>query len=151
MRTIQAIRLHNLRLLVAQCEREIGKTWGARAEFARRTGVPPGLLSQILSGKAHRKEEQPRRIGDDLTRAIELGMLKPEGWMDRDHSAADTADMADHLDNMTLLTREQRDAILLMARQMALANESAHLVCASPRSPATVSNFPAPALHKLKN
>jgi transcriptional regulator with XRE-family HTH domain len=62
----KAIRLANLRLLMTPYKK--------KAHFARRAGMDPSHLGQILSGR--------RKIGDDLPRNIERQLGLETGWMD---------------------------------------------------------------------
>jgi SOS-response transcriptional repressor LexA len=62
------IRLVNLRVLIAEA--------GGQRQLARRTGVNPAYLSQILS------ERTARKMGDDVARRLERGTDKSRGWMD---------------------------------------------------------------------
>lgn len=133
MRTISDIRDHNLRLLIEQVTKETGRSWGAISELSRRTGVPNGLLSQLLRGVSNAESGSRRTIGDETARKLELGMLKNPGWMDRDHGLAHTAELADHIDAMMLLDPVQQQAIITMAAQMAAANTRA--AAAAPQPP----------------
>lgn len=126
MKTIQDFRAHNLRLLFDACVRDNdGKEWGAMSILARRTGLPNGLLSQLLSGKPNSTHGAPRLIGDKVARKLESGMGKPVGWMDRDHTMANTVEMADHMDVMATLTAEQRATIVSLAVHLQQANLAA--------------------------
>jgi hypothetical protein len=79
MKTSQEIRLANLRLLVEQA--------GSKAKLSQQTGVPAPFITQLVNG-IPQPSGNPRKLGDDTARRLEIGMLKGEGWMDADHDAA---------------------------------------------------------------
>lgn len=120
----QVIRLHNLRLLVQEVERAIGKSRGAIAELSRRSGVPSPMISQLLNARLH-SSGSPRIMGDATARKLEEGMVKPMGWMDQDHRRARDHEEAADLDRLRSLTPKQRDALRAMMEQMAEANAAA--------------------------
>jgi len=80
MKTIGAVRRHNLELLV----KEFG-TLEAVAEKGETTSV---YLSQVRKQTVDAKTGRPREMGSQIARRLEKGAGKPGGWMDEDHSAA---------------------------------------------------------------
>lgn len=72
MKTIHEIRRSNLITLKHE--------FGTYAAIASLGNTDPSYLSQIVS------LNNPRNMGDDLARNIEIGCKKPYGWMDQDHS-----------------------------------------------------------------
>ena len=77
---VQAIRHANLLLLL----QELGLRRGAAAALSRLSGVPQPYISQLKLASAH-SSGATRTMGDDTARALEVGMGKPNGWMDHDH------------------------------------------------------------------
>ncbi len=51
---------------------------GSLKNLERRTDVSANLISQL--------KNKTRGIGDNIARRLEVGMLKPHGWMDVNHS-----------------------------------------------------------------
>lgn len=135
-RDIYSVRLWNLRLLIKQAIADnAGRERGAVAHIARLTGVRAPLLSMILRGHSNARDGSPRTIGDETARRLERGMGRPVGWMDRDHALADTVELADHLDNLRMLSADQRAAVVALAAQMAaLATKSSAPVAQTPES-----------------
>lgn len=117
MSTNQEIRRHNLELLVREVVAYTGKERGAVAHLARVTEVAYTQISQIRSGATH-PNGSPRLLGDEVARKLEAGTNKQEGWMDRDHSKAQTVGEAELLDSYRAATDEQRKAILAMLAAM---------------------------------
>lgn len=74
MKTVDEIRLENLRLLVAE--------FGTQDRVADLANTQPVYLSQILNGAKDSKTGKVRQIGDLLARKIEAGCCKDRGWMD---------------------------------------------------------------------
>lgn len=72
MMDIKAIRLENLRLLLAECEDN-------QSELARRCNTKASYISQIINGW------KGKAVGPRLARNLERGMGKEAGWMDRRH------------------------------------------------------------------
>lgn len=73
METIADIRHRNLLALIEEA--------GTAAILAERTGVAAAYISQVRN-RAKTPAGSPRGIGDDVARALELGMGKPPGWLD---------------------------------------------------------------------
>lgn len=98
MKTSQEIRLANLRLLVAQA--------GSKAKLSQQTGVPAPFITQLVNG-IPQPSGNPRKLGDDTARRLEIGMLKGEGWMDADHEAGSSSGAWPFV----LLTQKQASAL----------------------------------------
>jgi len=114
MRTIQEIRFHNFDLLL----KEAGDGRGAAARLAELTGVAPGLISQIKDRKP-RSPGVPLKIGDKTARKLESGTGRTQGWMDMDHSDAETAEEADVLDLFRGLDVDLQAQLVQHARHLA--------------------------------
>lgn len=76
MKPVTEIRLNNLERLVSEA--------GTADALAERAGVSPVYLSQIRSRAIDVKTGKPRNLGNVAARKLEVGMGKPQGWMDRD-------------------------------------------------------------------
>lgn len=84
MKKIDEIRRDNLLIAIARF-----KTASALAEAAMTSAA---YLSQVKNRQPDSKTGEPKAMGDDVARKIELALKEPEGWMDVDHtpSAEDT-------------------------------------------------------------
>ena len=92
------IRLWNLALLLMECEAELGRARGAAALLSARSGVKDSLISVLTNKRLHSGTGRARKVGDDTARMLEIGMSKPTGWMDVDHSDARDHNEAAYLD-----------------------------------------------------
>ncbi len=63
-------RLMNLEILIKEA--------GGQRQLAERADLTPSVISQIKTGR--------RSLGEKLARKIEAGAMKPQGWLDQDHS-----------------------------------------------------------------
>lgn len=71
------------RLLIELCKREgKGDINRGREEVARCAGVNSDYLRQIIAGTLTPTRTKMRQVGDDMARAIEVGLGLPRGWMD---------------------------------------------------------------------
>lgn len=138
----QQIRAWNLKLLLMQCEAELGQARGAQAMLSVRTEVKDSLLSVLINAKVHSDTGKARKIGDDTARQLEKGMSKPTGWMDVDHTEASDHIEADYLDSLRKLTPSQRAQIARLAAEFVSANEAA--VATAPQPPADQPPLSAP-------
>ena len=71
------IRLQNLERLIREA--------GSVAELAKAAGTNKSYLSQVRH-QTRTPSGTPRGLGDELAGMLEVGMDKPEGWMDESHS-----------------------------------------------------------------
>jgi hypothetical protein len=71
MKTIAEIRLENLKYLK--------KEFKTYAKIAEISDANTTYISQVVS------EKNPRNMGNEIARKIEIGCKKPYGWMDVDH------------------------------------------------------------------
>lgn len=85
MRTIEEIRLENLRLLVAQ--------YGDAASLSRAVGKAAAQLSQWLNRTPSAETGLPRTIASKTAREIELKLQLPRGWFDNPREALDAASL----------------------------------------------------------
>lgn len=60
---------------------ELIREAGSAAELARRAGVNPAYISQIVTG-TKLPSGKARNVGDEMAQKLERGMGKPVGWMD---------------------------------------------------------------------
>ena len=65
-----------------------------------------------------------RQLGDDTATKLERGMNKDKGWMDVDHSAAETYQEAAYLDRLRKMSPKQRDALARMMDEIVEANSA---------------------------
>lgn len=79
VRPVTEIRRDNLHRLIAEA--------GNASKLSALTGVPQPYISQVSRAVPHSTTGQPREMGDDIARKLEVKMGKPRGWMDVDHSA----------------------------------------------------------------
>ena len=119
------IRLWNLHLLLMECEAELGRARGAAALLSSRSGVKDSLISVLTNKRLHSGTGKARKIGDDTARSLEIGMSKPTGWMDVDHSDARDHNEAAYLDKLRLLTPAQRETLMRLMGDFSSLNESA--------------------------
>jgi hypothetical protein len=124
VKTSQDIRAWNLRLLLIECEAELGQARGAQALLSSKTRVKDSLLSVLLNAKVHSDTGRARKIGDDTARKLESGMSKPAGWMDVDHGEARDHLEADYLDSLRKLTPSQRAQLIRLAAEFVNANSA---------------------------
>jgi hypothetical protein len=120
MKSVQEIRLANLRLLLDEC----GSGRGAASKLAVLTGVKAPYISQLRNIRDHSGGKR-RTMGDDTARKLEVGMEKPYGWMDTDHGPAQTHDEAQLVDSYRMLTKGQREKLMGMAEELAELNAAA--------------------------
>lgn len=81
MKSAAEIRLENLEKLV--------KLAGSADALAKASGVSPEYISQIRNRAIDNKTGRVRNLGNQATRRLEAGMIKPIGWMDTIHGNAD--------------------------------------------------------------
>ncbi|WP_143070444.1 S24 family peptidase [Luteibacter sp. UNC138MFCol5.1] len=83
---VYEVRYRNLRSLIAQMEREAGRS-GARAGglvmLAERLGKQPAQVNHFAS------EKRVKNIGPKIAREIDAAFGHPEGWLDQPHWPAD--------------------------------------------------------------
>ncbi len=130
MKTTEQIRLHNLLILLKECEADTGPR-GAAALLSRKTTVPAALISQLRNSVTN-KSGRTRTIGDETARKLEGGMRKRIGWMDQDHSLARNIDEAAMLDLMRALTPTQLSHIIGTAEEFAGMNAATQPGALSP-------------------
>jgi len=75
--TISQTRHANLLLLIARA--------GGITAFSNKIDCSHSQVSQLKNRSKHSISGQPREIGDDVARHIELMMELPVGWMDQPH------------------------------------------------------------------
>jgi len=75
-RQFESIRLQNLEQLIHEA--------GSAVELARLCGTNSSYISQVRR-QMPTKNGTPRGVGPDLAAKLEVGMGKPEGWMDEPH------------------------------------------------------------------
>lgn len=118
-KTVEEIRLANLRLLVEQCpEYRKGKRVvqaGTRAALACYCKTSASYLNQILIRFKH--NGKIRHVGTDLARKLEKGTGKPEGWMDTPHEEIDSQENQLRL-YFAAMDNEAKEALLNIARKM---------------------------------
>jgi hypothetical protein len=76
---VEEIRRVNLLTLIAEA--------GSASKLSVITGIAASYISQTSRAVQHSTGKKPRTIGPDMARKFEVGMGKPRGWMDADHSA----------------------------------------------------------------
>lgn len=107
---IKQIRRRNLLSLIGE---------GTRAAFASRVGTDPAYISQILSQKTKAD------VGDKLARAIEDAYRLPFGWMDHDHSQAETVSPHNEMaEAWAYLLPQERAALEAEIKQRAAHNRA---------------------------
>ncbi len=108
---IHAIRLANLRLLLDEAAKTIGRERGAAQHLARLSGVPATVISQAKNQR-QRADGSARKIGDDIARRLERGGGKEKGWMDvsHEHELLSSSDMQT-LNALKALSPTQRELI----------------------------------------
>lgn len=121
----QDIRAWNLQLLLMECEEELGRARGAAALLSAKSGVKDSLLSVLANAKVHSDTGKARKVGDHTARQLEIGMSKPVGWMDVDHSEARDHNEAAYLDRLRELTPSQRDQLVRLMAEFSSANAAA--------------------------
>ncbi|AGW94628.1 hypothetical protein N234_31760 [Ralstonia pickettii DTP0602] len=80
MKTIDEIRRLNLLEAIRRME--------TAAALAEKAGLSSAYLSQIKNRQPDSKTGKPKHMGDDAARKIEAALGETRGWMDVDHSSA---------------------------------------------------------------
>lgn len=114
MKTAQEIRLANFRLLLEEA--------GSKAELRRLTGITQPYITQIAEG-VKLASGRDRSIGDKAARRLEVGMKKPVGWLDKDHSMAMMFSQLDGLEGQLVmlfrgLDEDGKNTILQQANKL---------------------------------
>lgn len=118
-KTVEEIRLANLRLLIEECpEYRKGKKTaraGSLAAVALYCDTTASYLSQILIRFKH--NGKTRQVGTDLARKLEKGAGKPEGWMDTSHEEINSQENELRL-HFAAMDDDAKEALLNIARKM---------------------------------
>lgn len=80
---IRHIRSNNLRYAILEA--------GSISRLAALASINEKYVKQILAGFQGPRDTSPRKVGDRMARAIELGLEKGNGWMDQAHPELWTA------------------------------------------------------------
>ncbi|MFV5212808.1 hypothetical protein ACLIIZ_03655 [Azonexus caeni] len=109
MKTIEEIRLDNLRALVNEA--------GGVTRFAETSGKQQAQISQLLNRAKDSKTGKPKAIGSSQARELEKAANKETGWLDNDHSREPIFDDEDIKDMVSLMKRlDRRGRITLLAK-----------------------------------
>lgn len=97
VQTIAETRRQRLQMLIDE--------FGSVAELNDRLERPrtDATLTQIKNQSPHHKTGRPRAMGDDIARALETRLGKPEGWMDTPPTYAELHGTPDALSKMSEL------------------------------------------------
>lgn len=79
MKTIEEIRVENLRTLVVEC--------GGNSGLARVSGKSDAQISQWLNRTRDSKTGKERGMSADVCRELEKACHRPTGWMDNNHGS----------------------------------------------------------------
>ncbi len=92
--------------------------------LARISGVTKQQIGAVVGGQTH-SNGTPRVLGDESCRALEVAMGRPVGWMDSDHSKAESVLESDVLDALRDCSPDDQAQILSLLNKLRRPKTSA--------------------------